>query len=266
VFKAGLDGDFSGYDHKAYYTATQRWRRSPNTAAGAPGRWQLREFYGIERNLTDAELMDPANVPLDADQSLCANDKAICTAIPQKSADTLNRTIAAFVQDSWQIRPNFTLNLGLRYEQQVGYVADELQGTISPEGETVPEVAYTLNNWAPRIGFIYDPTKEGKSKLYGHYGQFYENVPMDINVRAFGGEILNLEVYNFNRRPPGAGGYDPNCDQDHSAGVTATRWCRGSRCARTASTRRSSAAATSTYRRASRASAPTSGSSEPSTR
>jgi len=56
-------------------------------------------------------------------------------------------------------------------------VADQLAGDISPEGEIIPDEAYKLDNMvAPRIGFIYDPTREGKSKLFGHYGQFYENV------------------------------------------------------------------------------------------
>jgi hypothetical protein len=215
VFKAGVDGDLAGYDHKAYYTAAQRWTRAANTAAGAPGRWQLREFYGIVRNTAD-----PENEVLAPGEVLCANDQAVCGPQTEKSADTVNRTLAAYIQDSWQIRPNFTLNLGLRYEQQVGYVASEIQGTVSPEGEIVPEVAYTLNNLAPRLGFIYDPTSEGKSKLFGSYGRFYENVPMDINVRAFGGEMINLQQVNFNRRTSAQGGYDPNCDVNHTANMT----------------------------------------------
>jgi hypothetical protein len=220
VFKAGLDGDFAGYDHRSYYTAEQRWRRSANTATGAPGRWQLRQFFGPERNLTPAELMDPSSVELAGNEALCANSTAVCQVIPEKLADTVNRTIAGYVQDSWQLKPNFTLNLGLRYEQQVGFVAKDVAGSTSPEGEVVPDRAYELNNWAPRLGFIFDPTREGKSKLFGHYGRFYENVPMDMNVRAFGGEIIGLQTVNLNRRTPAAGGYDPNCDIDHTPGVS----------------------------------------------
>jgi outer membrane receptor protein involved in Fe transport len=221
VFKVGVDGELATYDHYAYYTGTQRWRRSPNTAAGAPGFWQLREFYQINRNLTDAELMNPGSVTLAPGEILCVNGNAICSATPAKTADTLNRNWAGYIQDSWQIRPNFTLNLGLRYENQLGYVAKHLEGQLSPEGEIIPKSAYHLDNqWAPRVGFIYDPTSEGKSKLFGHWGRFYENVPMDINVRAFGGEMLNLQLVNFSRRTPAQGGYDPNCDVDHTPGLT----------------------------------------------
>jgi hypothetical protein len=218
VFKAGLDGEIATYDATHSYTGSQRWRRSSNTAAGAPGRWQLREFYAFDRNLMGA---DPDTVDLAEGEALCANDRAVCRVSDETVASTSNRSLAAFIQDSWQVKPHLTLNAGLRWEQQIGYVAEELQGKISPEGEIVPERAYELNNLiAPRIGFIYDPTREGKSKVFGHYGRFYENVPMDINVRAFGGEIINLTVYNFNRRPEGAGGYDPNCNVDHTPGQT----------------------------------------------
>jgi hypothetical protein len=214
VLKGGLDVEFSSYDSNQRYTGAQRWRRDEDTAEGAPGRWQLREYYQVLRNLGADE--DPDTVDLEEGQQLCANDRAICQAATEFNADTTNRSLGVFLQDSWQIKPNLTLNAGVRWEQQVGYVSDRLQGQVSPEGEVVPERAFNLNDmFAPRVGFIYDPTREGRSKLYGHYGRFYENVPMDINVRAFGGEILNFNQYNFNRRTPSDSGYDPNCDVDH---------------------------------------------------
>src|SRR5262249_25814979 len=42
--------------------------------------------------------------------------------------------------------------------------------------------------FAPRVGAIYDFTKEGRSKIYANWGRFYESVPMDLNERSFGGE------------------------------------------------------------------------------
>jgi hypothetical protein len=103
--------------------------------------------------------------------------------------------LAMFLLDSWQIRPNLTLNAGVRWEQQTAYVADSLQGRLSPEGEIIPEEAFRLNNMlAPRIGVVWDPTQEGRAKVFAHYGRFYESVPMDINVRAFGGEISQAAV------------------------------------------------------------------------
>jgi outer membrane receptor protein involved in Fe transport len=122
----------------------------------------------------------------------CLGD-AKCSVSPEGyQAKTDNTNIGVYLQDSWQIRPNVTLNAGLRWEKQTAYVAENLQGELSPDGETIPKAAFTIDDmFAPRIGLIWDPTQEGRSKLFGHYGRFYESVPMDINVRAFGGEITD---------------------------------------------------------------------------
>lgn len=95
---------------------------------------------------------------------------------------------AAYGQASWKIMPNFTLNLGVRYEQQQ---VNDRDGNES----------FTLDdNWAPRLAFIWDPQANGRSKLYGSFGRYYENIPMDINIRAFGGEIQCF-CYNFSPDP-----------------------------------------------------------------
>ena len=47
-------------------------------------------------------------------------------------------------------------------------------------------------NWAPRVGVIWDFARNGRSKLFANYGRFYESIPMDINIRAFGGGQSNF--------------------------------------------------------------------------
>jgi hypothetical protein len=172
----------------------------------------------VQRPLTDAEIADPNfpdNLMLGPNDQLCGNNTAICSPAAKLQADTNNTGVAAFIQDSWQVQPNLTLNVGVRWEQMTGFVAKNLQGTVTSTGEVVPDAAYKLNNLlAPRIGFIYDPTKEGKAKIFGHFGRFYEAVPMDLNVRAFGGEITNFSIINNRRRPSTDPMYDPNCDVD----------------------------------------------------
>ena len=105
---------------------------------------------------------------------------------------------SAYLRDSWQIRPNLTLNAGLRYEEQRLRYAEFLQNKVDPlTGETLGENAMTLTGmFAPRVGLLYDWTKEGRSKVYGHWGRFYESIPMDINDRSFGGEVFYRQIYN----------------------------------------------------------------------
>jgi len=98
---------------------------------------------------------------------------------------------ASFVQDSWSIFPNLTVNAGLRYEQQRLRYAEGVRDTLDPiTKETIGKDAISLNDlFSPRLGVIYDWTKEGKSKVYAHWGRFYESIPMDLNDRSFGGEV-----------------------------------------------------------------------------
>jgi len=117
------------------------------------------------------------------------------------SGPVTGRTInwSAFAQDSWSIRPNITLNAGLRYEEQRLRYAEELQGTIDPiTGDQLGTNALVMRNmWAPRLGLIYDPTKQGRSKIYGHWGRFFESIPMRINERSFGGETFLRSTYGI---------------------------------------------------------------------
>jgi hypothetical protein len=64
---------------------------------------------------------------------------------------------AFYGQDSWAIRPNLTLNLGLRYEIDSEYAP----------------LNSDANNVAPRISFAWDPFKDHKTVIRGGYGIFY---------------------------------------------------------------------------------------------
>ncbi len=195
TFKLGADLELTTYDSQRAYTGGGIWtqgRRSVLSAAGQaePGNWDLRSFVVRDPTL---DPNDPDDVAM-ADAP-CINGTSLCRHADGNgiSADTSNRNLAFYLQDSWQIRPNLTLNAGIRYENQTGYVAEAQKGQLSPEGEIIPDVAFELTGQiAPRVGLIFDPTQEGRAKLFTHWGRFYETVPMDINVRAFGGEIINF--------------------------------------------------------------------------
>jgi len=78
---------------------------------------------------------------------------------------TANRPFGAFYwQDSWAIRPNFTLNYGLRYELDVQY------GNLNTDKD----------NFAPRVSFAWDPFKDHKTVVRGGYGIFYSPVYAQI--------------------------------------------------------------------------------------
>jgi hypothetical protein len=104
-------------------------------------------------------------------------------ALPLTSEpDSLNTSF--YAQDSWKAGAGFTLNAGIRWEGQNVRDRDK-------------QSSFNLkDNWAPRIGFVWDVARNNRSKLYANWGRFYESIPMDINIRSFGGEV-SCFCYNF---------------------------------------------------------------------
>ncbi|MET0390848.1 MAG: TonB-dependent receptor, partial [Polyangiales bacterium] len=93
-------------------------------------------------------------------------------------ATTRSLSVGAFAQDSWNIADLVTLNLGVRYDAQMLY-ADN--GSLAM---TLP------NQWSPRAGIVYDPTREGRAKFYGNYARYYETVPLRVLDRYLSGEPI----------------------------------------------------------------------------
>ena len=71
---------------------------------------------------------------------------------------------AGYWQDSWQVRPNLTLNYGLRYE------VDSQYGPLNTYKKDL----------APRISFAWDPGNDQKTVIRGGYGIFYSPIYAQI--------------------------------------------------------------------------------------
>jgi hypothetical protein len=89
-----------------------------------------------------------------------------------------NKPLGAFWQDSWRMRPNLTLNYGIRYDVEfppqlaaptgvalAGYNSLGLQKGIKTD----------TNNFQPRLGLAWDPKGDGKTVVRASYGMFYDH-------------------------------------------------------------------------------------------
>jgi hypothetical protein len=87
--------------------------------------------------------------------------------------------IGLYVGDSWKIKPNFTLSLGVRYDRDTGRTDSDLPADPNINAAFPGygnRVAQPNLNFAPQLGFAWDPNKNGKTVVRGGVGLFYENV------------------------------------------------------------------------------------------
>lgn len=141
------------------------------------------------------------NRPFDAP----ANQATLLQQIGNLSAAFASNEFALFGQDAWRIRPNFTLNFGLRWE-----------GQFNPQPESNNEVLVNVTRQyrsligngvgvdptrfpdfgdqvAPRLGFAWDPFNKGKTVVRADGGLYYARTPL----------LLLAGPYNNFRSPAG---------------------------------------------------------------
>ena len=95
--------------------------------------------------------------------------------------------IALFAQDAWKIRPNFTINYGLRWEGASNptpeanndFMLNAVQGFTSRSARTVDptQIPDQLSQFGPRVGFAWDLGNDGRTVVRGYTGIYYARTP-----------------------------------------------------------------------------------------
>jgi hypothetical protein len=106
-----------------------------------------------------------------------------------------------YLQDDWKVNQRLTLNLGLRYDYNTTWATGPGQGqnfdVATQSFLPLNQAAYSApkGDFAPRVGFAWDPTGKGKTVIHGYGGIFYN--PMHFNF-ATTTNVPALSSYNVN--------------------------------------------------------------------
>jgi outer membrane receptor protein involved in Fe transport len=128
-------------------------------------------------------------------------------------ANTYTNSEAFYIQDDYKFARDWQFNFGVRWDYEQSYNTD---------GGTYLKFNNFWANAAPRIGLTWDFTGKGKGKLFANYATFVENpVPLDVNVRAAGGDSQSDKNFNVNRlNAPGNATIVPGISSNLAVGVT----------------------------------------------
>ncbi len=124
------------------------------------------------------------------------------------------------MQDTWRVNEKLTLNLGLRYDLVTGFADDQAGNLIYEEMQAAgragvfertglpcpcpgfedfgQEPKEDTNNFAPRVGFTFDPKADGKLVLRGGAGRYYDFAYTNANILfpVYGAQVPFGQIYS----------------------------------------------------------------------
>jgi hypothetical protein len=167
---------------------------------GPESRWEFKDTYGITRASHDIKFGGEYNYmpyleentgnilgsySFSKDQVFNPSDPAsiagltgaatFSASLPPIHTQRPTKYAVGFVQDDWKLRPNVTVNIGLRYERLYGCCNEDLNPSMFPVAIPYIDVSQRgdRNNFGPRAGFAWDLRGDGASVVRGGYGRYY---------------------------------------------------------------------------------------------
>ncbi len=99
-----------------------------------------------------------------------------------------NTNQSVYVQDKWQPFSRLTLNLGVRAEKE----------DLPSFNGLAPPINFNYGDKiAPRLGFAFDLFGNGRSKIFGSYGKFYDRLKFELPRGSFGGDFFRVDFFEI---------------------------------------------------------------------
>ena len=115
----------------------------------------------------------------------------------EASHDQTVHQLAFYAQDDWRVGPKLTLNLGLRWDANIGSLPDQTNNRtidvlrqlddprareITSDAEMLARTTPGWKEFQPRLGFAYDPNGDASLVIRGGYGLFYDQLFQNLTL------------------------------------------------------------------------------------
>lgn len=152
--------------------------------------WDKEELTSIANNAYSGgafyNALPTASCPTGAGPSGCVEVQTFANVGTYRAEQT-----ALYIQDSWDITPDLSLQLGVRNDRY---------DYLNAVGTSYVKID---DQWAPRLGFNWDAFGDGSSRVYGSIGDYYLPIATNTSIRASSGEVYTYEYFQATRDAAG---------------------------------------------------------------
>jgi len=136
-----------------------------------------------------------------------------------------------FAQDAWTIGHGLTINAGIRFDKEY------LPASSTAHLNAKPIDYSWTDKIAPRIGLAWDVFKDGRMKVFGSYGKFFDIMKLNVAISSFGGQYWDDCAYTLDAGADlstiipafnSAGRYCPSNPADPLDNTVEANWAAGS--------------------------------------
>ncbi len=163
--------------------ATERkfWRTDGDMRFDFWGHHHVRFGFDDEKNTMDKTTELTGGEPVQYRWRTVSGVKYLQIVYENLGGHVSSENYAGYLQDSWDITPTLNLQIGVR---------DDTFDQYNLSGE---RYMHETGNLAPRLGFSWDPTGEGKWKVFGSVGSNY--IPPAMNLGYRGKDLYYAEYF-----------------------------------------------------------------------
>jgi len=140
----------------------------------------------------------------------------------EASHDQTVNQLAFYAQDDWRVTQRLTLNLGLRWDANIGLLNDQAQNrtinilqqindpranAITGDTEALSKSTPSWTEFQPRLGAAYDLTGRGRTILRGGWGIFYDQIFQNLTIFSLSqsGPEIYSQILGFTNSAVGVG-------------------------------------------------------------